>query len=199
MQLSSDTNLRVIFWFLDLYNCRVASSSTITTCVIESWYGKHIYINNNLQFSHCITSNNRTSFYSLNWPKKIVLVSIYMHFIILSRSNGYIYYFLPLDKFINDVTIFSVFCSLIYEIIIVKNTIKILGAGSFNIIDITKFPQGLVPKERKQGRLTLYITLKVINYRLLFEGCGYWSWNKVCKYRLTKPYKIFIIHRMELV
>ena len=100
-------------WFLNPYNCRVASSLTITPCVIEVRYGNHIYIFDTLQCLYCVTSNKHTSCVPLNWPKLIVLVSIWIFSIIFIRCNYYIYYFPLQDKFINDCTVLSVIFLLI--------------------------------------------------------------------------------------
>ena len=79
----------VYILFLNLHNFRVAPSSPSTHRVIEFHYGKCIFIFNTLQCSYCVTSNNHTSCDSLNWPKKIVSVSMYIYFIILICRNEY--------------------------------------------------------------------------------------------------------------
>ena len=136
LRLSSDTNVRVIFWFLNLYNFHVASSSTITPRMIEFRYGKRIYIYNNLQFLHCVTSNNHTLCDLLNWPKPIVSVSIYI--CILLYWAVVISILTSLSHRINSslVSLFPqfFFCSLIYESIL-HWLFTSFSACKFNRID----------------------------------------------------------------
>ena len=66
LQIGSDTNLRVLFYFLNLYNFRIMSYSTITPRVIEFQYRKSIYIFHALQVTYCVTSNQHTLWF-IEW------------------------------------------------------------------------------------------------------------------------------------
>ena len=79
--------------------CRVTSYWTTKLRVIEFWHGKCIYILNTLKYMYCVTSNNHTLCDSLNWPKTLVLVSIYIYLLLYWAKHlhrwvyTYIYYF----------------------------------------------------------------------------------------------------------
>ena len=72
---------------------------------LSSYMDLSVSIFNTLQFLYCIIFNYHTLCNNLTWPKIIVYVCIYCF--IFSCSKEYIYYFFLLDRFINDVTVFS--------------------------------------------------------------------------------------------
>ena len=81
LQLISDMNLRLLFWFLNLCDCRVDLSSTTTPRVIEFWYGKRIYIL--ILYNCCITSHRINTHCVMNWidPHKLYRwVCVYFYY-----------------------------------------------------------------------------------------------------------------------